>query len=146
MSTQENLNKEKQSSNGWQNVGICFDFARAKVPVKLQLMYMNIARDSFGYLKKRTSRMSQTEMSKRYGLTRQTISEQIKKLEALGLIKVIGQNNFIEGGGSEACAYALDFPRGFGHLKWTEDSEPEVNSKLDAIRKKDEEQRNDKCF
>ena len=145
MSTQENSNKEKQSSNGWQNVGICFDFARSRVPVKLQLMYMNIARDSFGYLKKRTNRMSQTEMSKRYGLTRQTISEQIKKLEALGLIKVIGQNNFIEGGGSEACAYALDFPRGFGHLKWTEDSEPEDDS-LDKIRKKDKELRNDKYF
>ena len=47
---------------------------------------------------------------------------------------------------SEANSYSPCYPKGYGKIKFIEDSEPEVKSKLDAIRKKDEEQRNNKCF
>ena len=62
-------------------------------------------------------------------------------------VKVIYSTSYVDGGGSESYAYAPLFPTGYGQLKWKpDDSEPEVISKLDEIRKKDEEQRNNKCF
>ena len=127
MSTQENLNKEKQSSNGWQNIGICKKFARKHVPAKLRIVWMELVEDSFGYCEKKTKQMTQSQMAKEYGFTEKTLREQIKKLEELKLVRVIHSRHNPKGGGSEAYAYAPEFPAGYGELKWKpEDSEPEV--------------------
>ena len=145
MSTQENLNKENKPNNGWQNIGICKKFARKHIPAKLRTVWMELVEDSFGYCEKKTKQMTQSQMAKEYGFTEKTLREQIKKLEELGLVNIIHSRHNPKGGGSEAYAYAPTFPKGYGQLKWKDDLEPEV-SKLDEIRKKDEEQRNDNYF
>lgn len=146
MSTQENLNKENKPNNGWQNIGICKKFARKHIPAKLRTVWMELVEDSFGYCENSTKQMTQSQMAREYGFTEKTLREQIKKLEELKLVKVIHSRHNPKGGGSEAYAYAPCFPRGYGQLKWKDDSEPEINSKLDAIRKKEEEQRNENYF
>ena len=146
MSTQENLNNENKANNGWQNIGICKKFARKNVPAKLRTVWMELVEDSFGYSEKKTKQMTQSQMAKEYGFTEKTLREQIKKLEELGLVDIIHSRHNPKGGGSEAYAYAPTFPKGYGELKWKDDSEPEGESKLDAIRKKEEEQRNENYF
>ena len=121
MSTQENLNNEKQSSNGWQNIGICKKFARKKVPAKLRTVWMELVEDSFGYCERNTKQMTQSQMAKEYGFTEKTLREQIKKLEELGLVDIIHSRHNPKGGGSEAYAYAPDFPTGYGKLYFKDD-------------------------
>ena len=122
MKNQETVQTEKNISNtGWQNIGICKKFARHNIPFKLRTLWLELVEDSFGYLEKKTKRISQEEMSKLYGISRPALSEQLKKLEELKLIKVIPQNTYVKGGGSEACAYAPDFPKKFGHIKFKDD-------------------------
>ena len=116
MSTQENLNKEKQSSNGWQNIGICKKFARKHVPAKLRIVWMELVEDSFGYCEKKTKQMTQSQMAKEYGFTEKTLREQIKKLEELKLVRVIHSRHNPKGGGSEAYAYAPTYPKGYGKI------------------------------
>ena len=122
MKNQETVQTEKNISNtGWQNIGICKKFARHNIPFKLRTLWLELVEDSFGYLEKKTKRISQEEMSKLYGISRPALSEQLKKLEELKLIKVIPQNTMIKGGGSEACAYAPKYPETFGHIKFKDD-------------------------
>jgi hypothetical protein len=146
MSTQENLNKEKQSNNGWQNIGICKKFARKHIPAKLRTVWLELVEDSFGYCEKKTKQMTQTQMAREYGYTEKTLREQIKKLEELGLVKIIHSRHNPKGGGSEAYAYAPDFPKGYGELKWKDDSEQDTNSSLKDTRKKDKEQQDNNYF
>ena len=122
MKNQETVQTEKNISNtGWQNIGICKKFARHNIPFKLRTLWLELVEDSFGYLEKKTKRISQEEMSKLYGISRPALSEQLKKLEELKLIKVIPQNTYVKGGGSEACAYAPRYPEKFGHIKFKDD-------------------------
>ena len=116
MSTQENLNNEKQSNNGWQNIGICSKFARKHIPAKLRTVWMELVEDSFGYCENNTKQMTQSQMAKEYGFTEKTLREQIKKLEELKLVKVIHSRHNPKGGGSEAYAYAPEYPRGYGKI------------------------------
>ena len=121
MSTQENSNNEKQSSNGWQNIGICKEFARKHIPAKLRTVWMELVEDSFGYCERKTKQMTQSQMAKEYGFTEKTLREQIKKLEELGLVDIIHSRHNPKGGGSEAYAYAPEFPRGSGKIFFKDD-------------------------
>ena len=134
MSTQENLNNKSQSNNGWQNIGICKKFARKNVPAKLRTVWMELAEDSFGYCKTKTKQKTQSQMAKEYGFTEKTLREQIKKLEELKLVSVIHSRHNPKGGGSEAYAYAPEYPKGYGKIfiddddnknKTKESSEPD---------------------
>ena len=142
MSTQENLNNEKQSSNGWQNIGICKKFARKNVPAKLRTVWMELVEDSFGYCERKTSQKTQSQMANDYGFTEKTLREQIKKLEDLKLLSVIHSRYNPKGGGSEAYAYAPTYPKGYGKLHFEDDiksptisgskhSEPEKKNRED---------------
>lgn len=130
MSTQENLNNEKQSSNGWQNIGICKKFARKNVPAKLRTVWMELVEDSFGYCKKTTRQMTQSQMAKEYGFTEKTLREQIKKLEELKLVRVIHSRHNPKGGGSEAYAYAPEYPKGYGKIYIDEESKSQHNTTI----------------
>lgn len=119
MSTIESLS-QKLASNGWQNIGICKKFARHNVPLKLRALWMELVEDSFGYCEKKTKRISQQNLANLIGMSRPTVTSQIKELESLNLIKIIDSNKFVKGGGSEACAYAPCYPKGFGKLNFKE--------------------------
>ena len=137
MSTQENLNNEKQSNNGWQNIGICKKFARKHIPAKLRTVWMELVEDSFGYCEKKTKQMTQSQMAKEYGFTEKTLREQIKKLEELGLVNIIHSRHNPKGGGSEAYAYAPTYPKGYGELKWKDDIKESSNTKSKVPDKKE---------
>ena len=137
---------EQYSNNGWQNIGICSIFAEENIQYSKIPLYMHLVRRSFGYCKKVTNRISQLEMSKRLKIDKKTLSSHMKYLVENEFVKVIYSTSYVDGGGSESYAYAPCYPRNYGQLKWKDDSEPEVNSKLKEIRKKEEEQRNENYF
>ena len=150
MSTQENLNNEKQSSNGWQNIGICSKFAEDKIddPV-LRSVYMAIVHRSFGYGKIETNEISQEELAKASAISVRSLRDKLKILEQMKILNIKSKNTYRAGGGSYACIYRPEFPTGYGFIKQfdtnSKSSEPDDDS-LDKIRKKDEELRNDKYF
>lgn len=137
MSTQENLNNEKQSSNGWQNIGICKKFARKHIPAKLRTVWMELVEDSFGYCEKKTKQMTQSQMAKEYGFTEKTLREQIKKLEELGLVNIIHSRHNPKGGGSEAYAYAPTYPKGYGKIYIEDEQKESSNTKSKVPDKKE---------
>ena len=133
---------EIQITNGWQNIGICKKFARDNIPFKLRTLYMELVQDSFGFCQKITKRLNHRDLSKRYGISDKTFRDQIKELESLGLLRRIESSKFIEGGGSEAYAYAPAYPKGYGKLYFEDDmksptisgsknSEPEKKNRED---------------
>ena len=128
MSTQENLNNEKQSNNGWQNIGICKKFARKHIPAKLRTVWMELVEDSFGYCERKTSQKTQSQMANDYGFTEKTLREQIKKLEDLKLLSVIHSRYNPKGGGSEAYAYAPTYPTGYGKIFFKDDIQSPTTS------------------
>ena len=105
----------------WQNEGICSRYAEDKLnDCVLRSIYMAIVRRSFGYGKKYTNRISQEELAKASAITSRTLRDKIKILEEMKMVTVIPPNTKIKGGGSTSCAYAPDFPRGYGKV-YTED-------------------------
>ena len=135
------------SNNGWQNQGICQNFALEKIDPTYQVIFNLIVKLSFGYLKKTTNEITMDELAKLSRLGRRTIDRHIKYLSENKFIKIKKPSYSPLGGGSKPYIYEPCFPTGYGQLKWKpNDSEPEVKSKLDAIRKKEEEQRNENYF
>lgn len=105
----------------WQNEGICSRYAEDKLnDCVLRSIYMAIVRRSFGYGKKYTNRISQEELAKASAITSRTLRDKIKILEEMKMVTVIPPDTMIKGGGSTSCAYAPDFPRGYGKV-YTED-------------------------
>lgn len=105
----------------WQNEGICSRYAEDKLnDCVLRSIYMAIVRRSFGYGKKVTNRISQEELAKASAITSRTLRDKIKILEEMKMVTVIPPDTMIKGGGSTSCAYAPDFPRGYGKV-YTED-------------------------
>ena len=150
MSTQENLNKENQSNNGWQNIGICSKFAEDKLndPV-LRSVYMAIVHRSFGYGKIETNEISQEELAKASAISVRSLRDKLKILEQMNVLTIKSKNTYRSGGGSYACLYRPDFPTGYGFIKQfdsNKNSEPDGLSELDKIRKKDKEQQDDNYF
>ena len=140
------MKEENYSSNGWQNIGICSIFAEENIQYSKIPLYMHLVRRSFGYSKKVTNRISQSEMAKRLKIDKKTLSSHMKYLVENKFVEIVYSASYVDGGGSESYAYAPCYPRNYGQLKWKDDSEPEVNSKLKEIRKKEEEQRNENYF
>ena len=101
----------------WQNEGICSHYAEDKLnDCVLRSIYMAIVRRSFGYGKKYTNRISQEELAKASAITSRTLRDKIKILEEMKMVTVIPPDTMIKGGGSTSCAYAPDFPTGYGKL------------------------------
>lgn len=113
-------NTEKYSNNGWQNIGICSIFAEENIQYSKIPLYMYLVRRSFGYCKKVTNRISQLEMSKKLKIDKKTLASHMKYLIENKFVTVIHSNHNPKGGGSEAYAYAPDFPTGYGFI-YTED-------------------------
>lgn len=114
----------------WQNEGICSRYAEDKLnDCVLRSIYMAIVRRSFGYGKKYTDRISQEELAKASAITSRTLRDKIKILEEMKMVIVIPPDTMIKGGGSTSCAYAPDFPRGYGKLYLKDDSSSGSESK-----------------
>ena len=126
----------------WQNEGICSRYAEDKLnDCALRSIYMAIVRRSFGYGKKVTNRISQEELAKASAITSRTLRDKIKILEEMKMVRVIPPDTMIKGGGSTSCAYAPDFPRGYGKLYLKDDiKSPKISgSKHSEPEKKNRE-------
>ena len=123
-----NNNTEKYSNNGWQNIGICSIFAEENIPFRLRTLYLELVEDSFGFCQRTTMKKTQAKFGKEYGISDRTFRDQVKELESLGLIKRIESNKFIEGGGSEAYAYAPTYPKGYGKVYLKDDIQTPTSS------------------
>lgn len=122
----------------WQNEGICSRYAEDKLnDCVLRSIYMAIVRRSFGYGKKVTNRISQEELAKASAITSRTLRDKIKILEEMKMVTVIPPDTMIKGGGSTSCAYAPDFPRGYGKLYLKDEQKESSNTKSKVPDKKE---------
>ena len=116
------METEISPQTSWQNEGICSRYAEDKLnDCALRSIYMAIVRRSFGYGKKYTDRISQEELAKASAITSRTLRDKLKILEEMKMVVVIPPDTYIKGGGSASCAYAPDFPRGYGKLCFKDD-------------------------
>ena len=116
------METEISPQTSWQNEGICSRYAEDKLnDCALRSIYMAIVRRSFGYGKKYTDRISQEELAKASAITSRTLRDKIKILEEMKMVIVIPPDTMIKGGGSTSCAYAPDFPRGYGKIFFNDD-------------------------
>ena len=137
------METEISPQTSWQNEGICSRYAEDKLnDCALRSIYMAIVRRSFGYGKKYTNRISQEELAKASAITSRTLRDKIKILEEMEMVTVIPPHTMIKGGGSTSCAYAPDYPRGYGKIYLKDDikspstsgsknSEPEKKNRED---------------
>lgn len=124
------METEISPQTAWQNEGICSRYAEDKLnDCVLRSIYMAIVRRSFGYGKKYTDRISQEELAKASAITSRTLRDKIKILEEMKMVIVIPPNTMIKGGGSTSCAYAPDFPRGYGKVYLKDDNKNSKESK-----------------
>ena len=122
MSTTNNTSQnEYEATKGWHNIGICKQFARDNMPFRLRNLYLELVEDSFGFCRRTTMKKTQARFGKDYGISDRTFRDQAKELESLGLLKRIESSKFVEGGGSEAYAYAPAYPKGYGKLLFKDD-------------------------
>ena len=120
--TNNNTSKnEFEATKGWHNIGICKQFARDNMPFRLRNLYLELVEDSFGFCRRTTMKKTQAKFGKEYGISDRTFRDQAKELESLGLLKRIESSKFVEGGGSEAYAYAPAYPKGYGKLLFKDD-------------------------
>ena len=123
------METEISPQTSWQNEGICSRYAEDKLnDCALRSIYMAIVRRSFGYGKKVTNRISQEELAKASAITSRTLRDKIKILEEMKMVIVIPPDTKIKGGGSTSCAYAPDFPRGYGKLYLKDDIQKSSSS------------------
>ena len=116
------METEISPQTSWQNEGICSRYAEDKLnDCVLRSIYMAIVRRSFGYGKKYTDRISQEELAKASAITSRTLRDKLKILEEMKMVTVIPPDTMIKGGGSTSCAYAPDFPRGYGKIYFKDD-------------------------
>ena len=114
---------EKYSNNGWQNIGICSIFAEENIQYSKIPLYMHLVRRSFGYSKKVTNRISQSEMAKRLKIDKKTLSSHMKYLVENEFVEIVYSASYIDGGGSESYAYKPCYPKGYGKLSFKDDIE-----------------------
>ncbi len=112
---------EKYSNNGWQNIGICSIFAEENIQYSKIPLYMHLVRRSFGYSKKVTNRISQSEMAKRLKIDKKTLSSHMKYLVENEFVEIVYSASYVDGGGSESYAYAPCYPKGYGKLLFKDD-------------------------
>ena len=113
------MKEENYSSNGWQNIGICTIFALEQIQYSKIPLYMYLVRNSFGYCKLTTSKISQSEMAKKLNIDKKTLASHMKYLVDNNFVDIIRPNTYKTDGGSDAFAYAPDYPKGYGkvHIK-----------------------------
>ena len=140
------MNQEITANTSWANEAIAMHFAEDNIDHKYLGLFYFFVKRSFGYSKKYTNRITTKEISKITRLSEPTVISYIKYLSENNFIKVNKSNKFIEGGGSEANSYSPCYPKGYGKIKFKDDSEPDGLSELDKIRKKDKEQQHDNYF
>ena len=117
------METEISPQTAWQNEGICYRYAEDKLnDCVLRSIYMAIVRRSFGYGKKYTNRISQEELAKASAITSRTLRDKLKILEEMKMVVVIPPDTYIKGGGSASCAYAPDFPKGYGKIYIKDDN------------------------
>lgn len=122
----------------WQNEGICSRYAEDKLnDCVLRSIYMAIVRRSFGYGKKYTNRISQEELAKASAITSRTLRDKLKILEEMKMVTVIQPYTMIKGGGSTSCAYAPDYPRGYGKVYIEDEQKESSNTKSKVPDKKE---------
>ena len=132
------METEISPQTSWQNEGICSRYAEDKLnDCVLRSIYMAIVRRSFGYGKKYTDRISQEELAKASAITSRTLRDKIKILEEMKMVIVIPPDTMIKGGGSTSCAYAPDFPRGYGKLYLKDEQKESSNTKSKVPDKKE---------
>ena len=119
---------EKYSNNGWQNIGICSIFAEENIQYSKIPLYMHLVRRSFGYSKKVTNRISQSEMAKRLKIDKKTLSSHMKYLVENEFVEIVYSASYVDGGGSEAYAYAPCYPKGYGKLNFKDDMQSPTSS------------------
>ena len=112
---------EKYSNNGWQNIGICSIFAEENIQYSKIPLYMHLVRRSFGYSKKVTNRISQSEMAKRLKIDKKTLASHMKYLVENEFVEIVCSTSYVDGGGSESYAYAPCYPKGYGKLCFKDD-------------------------
>ena len=106
----------------WHNEGICNRYSIEKIQdTTLRALYMYFVRYSFGYGKKFTNRIPQSKIAEENGLSRKTLISKLKTLEEMEMIEIIPPDTYIKGGGSSSCAYAPDFPTGYGKILFKDD-------------------------
>ena len=116
------METELSPQTAWQNEGICYRYAEDKLnDCVLRSIYMAIVRRSFGYGKLYTNRISQEDLAKASAITSRTLRDKLKILESMKMIKIIPPDTYIKGGGSTSCAYAPDYPRGYGKIYLKDD-------------------------
>ena len=116
------METEISPQTAWQNEGICNRYSIEKIQdTTLRALYMYFVRYSFGYGKKFTNRIPQSKIAEENGLSRKTLISKIKILEEMKMVTVIPPDTMIKGGGSTSCAYAPDFPRGYGKIYFKDD-------------------------
>lgn len=107
---------EQYSNNGWQNIGICTIFALEQIQYSKIPLYMYLVRNSFGYCKLTTDRISQLEMSKKLKIDKKTLASHMKYLVENSFVKIIEPNTYKSDGGSDAFSYAPKYPEGYGKV------------------------------
>ena len=133
------METEISPQTSWQNEGICSRYAEDKLnDCVLRSIYMAIVRRSFGYGKKYTDRISQEELAKASAITSRTLRDKLKILEEMKMVVVIPPDTMIKGGGSTSCAYAPDFPRGYGKIYFKDEQKESSNTKSKVPHKKED--------
>ena len=116
------METEISPQTAWQNEGICNRYSIEKIQdTTLRALYMYFVRYSFGYGKKFTNRIPQSKIAEENGLSRKTLISKLKTLEEMEMIEIIPPDTMIKGGGSSSCAYAPDFPTGYGKILFKDD-------------------------
>ena len=136
-------NQEQDQINpqiSWHNEGICNRYSIEKIQdTTLRALYMYFVRYSFGYGKRFTNRIPQSKIAEENGLSRKTLISKLKTLEEMEMIKIIPPDTYIKGGGSSSCAYAPDYPRGIGQLKFNDSESGTSNKNKSKVQNKNEE-------
>ena len=111
----QNQQLEPQSSNGWQNIGIMFDYAK-RIPYKYRTTFMFICRESFGYCQLKTQHKPNEFWIDLIGISKPTFQSHIKYLSENKHLNIIHKKGYIQGGGSNAFAYSPSFPTGIAAI------------------------------
>ena len=138
------MKEENYSSNGWQNIGMCTIFALEKIQYSKIPLYMYLVRNSFGYCKLTTSKISQSEMAKKLNIDKKTLASHMKYLVDNNFVDIIRPNTYKTDGGSDAFAYAPDYPRGYGKIYLKDDiktpsTSGSKHSEPEGVKKKNRE-------
>ena len=139
------MNENSISNNGWQNQGICLNFALDNIEPNYQTLYNLIVKLSFGYKKLKTNKITIDELALKSKLGRRTVIRHIAYLIDNKFVEVIHSSHNPKGGGSEAYEYAPKYPKGYGHI-YTEDDIKKSSSSGSKKQEPEKKNREDYRF